>query len=85
MKTITFKELDGLAEDYRRRLQDQGQLEDGMDPFSKYDFIAGVLAGLRFALGENGYNLIDTSYANIVTLSPSKPQQPEEPRPDTLQ
>lgn len=51
MTTITHDELEELAEDYRKRLEEQGQLKEGMPPFSKYDFIAGVFAGMRFVVG----------------------------------
>lgn len=51
--TITHQELDNLAAEYEQRLRDQGQLKEGMAPFSKYDFIAGVLAGGKFVLGQN--------------------------------
>ncbi len=52
MTTITHQELDDMAEHYKQRLIDQGQLNEGSIPFSKYDFIAGVFAGMKFIVGE---------------------------------
>lgn len=50
--TITHRELDNLAAEYEQRLREQGL---SVHDFSKYDFIAGVLAGGKFALGQENF------------------------------